>query len=84
MSSYKNSVKPSAPVLQSTRVLDQLLKRIRCMHYSLSTEQVYVYWVRFFFRWSGRGGVMRHPRGIELPGLNGINCVTQYVAFPAH
>lgn len=63
MSSYKNSVKPSTPVLQSTRVLDQLRERIRYMHYSLSTEQVYVYWVRFFIRWSGRhGGVMRHPR----------------------
>jgi len=32
------------------------------MHYSLSTEQVYVYWVRFFIRWSARGGGMRHPR----------------------
>jgi len=32
------------------------------MHYSLSTEQVYVYWVRFFIRWSGNGGAMRHPR----------------------
>ena len=63
MSSYKNSVKPSTPVPQSTRVLDQLRERIRYMHYSLSTEQVYVYWVRLFIRWSGRhGGVMRHPR----------------------
>ena len=62
MHSYKNSVKPSTPVLQSTRVLDQLRERIRYMHYSLSTEQVYVYWVRFFIRWSGHGGAMRHPR----------------------
>lgn len=62
MSSYKNSVKPSTPVLQSIRVLDQLRERIRHMHYSLSTEQVYVYWVRFFIRWSGNGRAMRHPR----------------------
>jgi site-specific recombinase XerD len=62
MSSYKNSVKSSTPVLQSTRVLDQLRKRIRYMHYSLSTEKVYVCWVRFFIRWSGHGGAMRHPR----------------------
>ena len=62
MSSYKNFVKPGTPVLQSTRVLDQLRERIRYMHYSLSTEQVYVYWVRFFIRWSGNGGAMRHPR----------------------
>lgn len=58
MSSYKNSVKPSALALQSTRIFDQLRERIRYMHYSLSTEQVYVYWVR----WSGHGGAMRHPR----------------------
>jgi len=61
MSSYKNSEKPSTPVLQSTRILDQLSERIRYLHYSLSTEQVYVYWVRFFIRWSGHGGAMRHP-----------------------
>lgn len=62
MSSYNNSVKPCTPVLQSSRILDQLRERIRYMHYSHSTEQVYVSWVRFFIRWSGRGGVMRHPR----------------------
>lgn len=62
MSSYKNFVKPGTPVLQSTHVLDPLRERIRYMHYSLSTEQVYVYWVRFFIRWSGNGGAMRHPR----------------------
>jgi site-specific recombinase XerD len=66
MSSYKISVKPSAPALQSTRILDQLRERIRYRHYSLSTEQVYVYWVRFFIRWSGNGGAMRHPRDMGV------------------
>ena len=47
MSSYKNFVKPGTPALQSTRVLDQLRERIRYMHYSLGTDQVYVCWVRF-------------------------------------
>ncbi len=55
-------MKPGNPPLQSVRVLDQLRERIRYMHYSLSTEQVYVYWVRFFIRWSARDGGMRHPR----------------------
>ena len=32
------------------------------MHYSLSTEKVYLYWVRFFIRWHGRNGTSRHPR----------------------
>lgn len=31
--------------------LDQLRERIHCFHYSLNTEKVYVYWVRFFIRW---------------------------------
>lgn len=62
-------MKPDAPPLLSARLLDQLRERIRYMHYSISTEQVYVYWVRFFIRWSGRGGAMRHPRDIGAPGV---------------
>jgi len=48
---------PRAP-LRSTRLLDQLRERIRYCHYSLRTEQAYVYWVRGFVRHSG----LRHPR----------------------
>lgn len=33
------------------------------MHYSLSTEKVYLYWVRFFIRWHG----VRHPRDMGAP-----------------
>ena len=40
------------------RLLEALVERLRYMHYSLRTEQAYVYWVRGFVRWSG----MRHPR----------------------
>jgi len=36
-------MKPGTPPLQSSRLLDQVRERIRYMHYSLSTEQVYVY-----------------------------------------
>ena len=67
--SYKFFMKPGTPPLQSTRLLDQLRERIRYLHYSLSTEQVYLYWVRFFIRWSGRGGSMQHPRDIGAPGV---------------
>ncbi len=35
---------------------------LRGKHYSLKTEQAYVYWVKFFVRWCGTGGQMRHPR----------------------
>ncbi len=62
-------MKPGTPPLQSIRLLDQLRERIRYLHYSLSTEQIYVYWVRFFIRWSGREGPMRHPRDIGAPGV---------------
>ena len=55
-------MKPGMPVLRSIRLLDQLRERIRYLHYSLSTEKAYVHWVRFFIRWHGQGGVMRHPR----------------------
>ena len=62
-------MKPGTPPLQSSRLLDQLRERIRSMHYSLSTEKVYAYWVRFFIRWSAWGGSMRHPRDIGAPGV---------------
>jgi site-specific recombinase XerD len=39
-------------------LLDALRERLRYMHYSLRTEEAYVYWVRGFVQWAGR----RHPR----------------------
>ena len=50
------------PPLQSLRLLDQVRERIRYLHYSLSTEKTYLYWVRFFIRWHGCNGTMTHPR----------------------
>jgi integron integrase len=43
-------------------LLEALVQRLRYMHYSLRTEQAYVYWVRGFVRWSG----MRHPREMGM------------------
>ena len=60
-------MKPRNPPLQSTRLLDQVRERIRYLHYSLSTEKVYLYWIRFFIRWHGRSGQMRHPREMGAP-----------------
>lgn len=48
--------------MQSIRLLDQVRERVRYLHYSLQTEKVYLYWARFFIRWHGRAGQMRHPR----------------------
>ena len=54
-------MKPGSAPLKSIRLLDQVRERIRYLHYSLSTEKVYLYWVKFFVRWHGRNSVMRHP-----------------------
>ena len=36
-------MKPGAPSLQSTRLLDQVRERVRYMHNSLKTEKAYFY-----------------------------------------
>src|SRR5665647_3796335 len=56
---YKHPVNPrSGPPLQSKRLLDQVRECARYLHYSLSTEKAYVYWVRWFVRFHN----LRHPR----------------------
>ncbi|WP_423680427.1 phage integrase N-terminal SAM-like domain-containing protein [Undibacterium sp. WLHG33] len=45
------------------KLLDQVKHSLRCKHYSLATEKLYIYWVRFFIRWSG----LRHPRDMAAP-----------------
>lgn len=57
-------MKPDLPIPQSLRLLDQMREILRYKHYSLRTEQAYLYWVRFFVRWHGRGGTMRHPKSM--------------------
>ena len=54
------------PALRSIRLLDQLRERIRYLHDSPQTEKAYLYWVRFFVRWHGRAGGMRHPRDMAV------------------
>lgn len=62
-------MKPDSHIPQSLRLLDQLREVLRYKHYSLRTEQAYLYWVRFFVRWHGRDGQMRHPRDMGAPEL---------------
>lgn len=52
------------PPLKSPRVLGQLRERLRFLHYSPRTEEVYVYWVKAFIRFHG----LRHPA--ELGGAD--------------
>ena len=63
-------MKPGAPLLQSTRLLDQVRERVRYLHYSLKTEKAYLYWIRFFIRWSAaQSGAMRHPRDMGVTAV---------------
>ena len=65
-------MKPGNPPLQSIRLLDQVRERIRYLHYSLSTEKVYLYWVRFFILWHGRTSGMTHPRDMGAKQVEGF------------
>ena len=62
------------PALQSTKILDQVRERIRYLHFSIRTEQSYLYWIRFYIRWSGT----RHPREMGAPE------VTSFLTFLAN
>jgi integron integrase len=46
------------PPLKAPRLMDQVRKRIRYLHYTRSTEQAYVHWCKAFIRFHG----LRHPR----------------------
>jgi integrase len=69
---------PVIYVPQSKRLLEQLCEVLRYKHYSFKTEQAYCYWVRFFVRWCGRVGPMRHPRDM------GAAEVTQFLTMLAN
>ena len=55
--------KPVSYIPQSPRLLDQLRQVQRCKHYSLRSEEAYLYWVKFFVRWHGRNGQVCTPTG---------------------
>ena len=67
-------MKPASPQpLRATRLLDQLRERLRYAHYSLRTEQAYVYWVRYFIRFHK----LRHPNEM---GKSEIEAFLTYIA----
>lgn len=63
----RGTLRPSSahrlPPLTAPRLLDPLRERIRYLHYSRSTEDIYVYWCRSFIRFHG----LRHPRDMGGP-----------------
>jgi integron integrase len=59
--------------LHSTKLLDRVKEAIRYKHYSASTEQVYVYWCRFFIRFHQ----LRHPKDM---GASEVEAFLSYLA----
>ncbi len=83
MNSHNSSRKTSTPVLKSTRLLDQLREQIRYLHYSLRTEEAYVYWVKKFIRFHQ----MRHPRDMgqrEVESFLTMMAVERKVSTSTH
>ncbi len=71
--------------LKATRVLDQLRERIRYLHYSIRTEDAYVYCVRAFIRFlvlSNRQA-WRLPMGTWSNGLVDRDLTLSILAFLA-
>ena len=61
-------MKPGSAPSKSIRLLDQLRQHIRHLHYRLSTEKVYLCWMKFFVRWQAQQpGGLRQPRDMGAP-----------------
>jgi integron integrase len=72
-----------APVFTSTRLLDQVRERVRYLHYSLKTEQAYLYWIRWFVRYSG----LKHLRMLgraEVESFLSMLATERRVAVSTH
>lgn len=62
----KTSTKPLPP-LRTIKILDQVRERIRYLHYSLRTEEAYVYWVKGYIRFH----LIRHPSEMGASEVEG-------------
>jgi integron integrase len=65
------------------RLLDQLRMQLRSRHYSIRTEQAYLYWVRSFVHFHGR----RHPAEmgrVEVEAFLGWLAVERRVSVSTH
>jgi len=60
-------MKPGAPLLQSTRLLDQVRERIWCCTIALGQRRPACAWCDFFICWSAtQPGGIRHPRDVGV------------------
>lgn len=65
------------PPSGSPRLLGQVRERLRYLHYSLRTEQAYVYWVHAYVHWSG----LRRPKDM---GRHEVEFFLSYLANDRH
>ena len=80
-----NLQKTTAAVVSppATRLLDQVRDRIRTLHYSIRTEDAYVYWIKAFIRYQH----CRHPNTLGAPEVEAFLChlaTEQGVAASTH
>jgi integron integrase len=68
---------PDLPALQAPRLLDQVRERARYLHYSLRTEEAYVYWVKAFVHFCQ----LKHPRDV---GASEVEAFLSYLANERH
>jgi hypothetical protein len=72
MYTTKYPIKPcksaERPPLKSVRLLDQVRERIRYRHYSIRTEESYVYWVRGFIRFHQ----LKHSKDMGSAGVTAL------------
>lgn len=73
----KNVTPSEQAAATQPRLLDQLKRCIRDKHYSRRTEDVYVYWVRWFIRFHG----LRHPAEMGAPE---VKAFLSYLANERH
>ena len=72
-----------APAAPAPRLLSQVRERARYLHYSLRTENAYLYWIRFFIRWNG----VKHPRDMgsaEVQAFLTMLATQRHVATSTH
>ena len=63
-----NTNQPPVTPARATRLITQVIERVRYLHFSMRTEEAYVYWVRQFVRWAG----LRHPRDLGREEVEGF------------
>ncbi|HCY63033.1 MAG TPA: integrase/recombinase [Oxalobacteraceae bacterium] len=71
------NLEKTAEASRPPKLLDHMKRCIRDKHYSLRTEEVYIYWARWFIRFHG----LRHPAEM---GMTEVKAFLSYLANERH